>query len=303
MRFWVTGINGLVGSRLARVLLSRGHTVFGAGRGALRGQAPGADFRFQSVELASQAAVDAALDEAKPDVVLHTASMTEVDACEKNPQAAFEANVLAPTYVAQAATRVGAHLVHVSTDYVFDGDHGPYSEGDLPNPRGTYATTKHMGEQAVRVFAKDWAICRTAVVYGWPPSARPNFGSWMVGALEKREPIRLFEDQWVSPSWAGSVAEMLAEVGERKLPDVWNLCGAEVVDRVTYGRALCRVFGFDASLIQPSRMADLKLASPRPSKSGLKVDKARAQLKAQPLSLDEALRRFRAEYEQARSGT
>jgi dTDP-4-dehydrorhamnose reductase len=194
---------------------------------------------------------------------------------------------------------VGAHLVHVSTDYVFDGDHGPYDEEALPNPRGVYAITKYMGEQAARVFAPGCAIARTAVVYGWPAAGRPNFGAWLVGALEKKQPLKLFEDQFVSPSLADSVAAMLVELGERKLGGIWNTCGGEVVDRVTFGRALCEVFGFDPSGITPSKLADLKLASPRPLRSGLKVDKVRTQLSAKPLSLSESLARFHAAWKAA----
>jgi dTDP-4-dehydrorhamnose reductase len=220
--------------------------------------------------------------------------MTEVDACEKNPEQAYAANVTATASVAKGARRVGAHLVHVSTDYVFDGNDGPYDEEALPNPRGVYALTKHMGEQAARVLVPGCAIARTAVVYGWPPAGRPNFGAWLVGAFEKKQPLKLFQDQFVSPSLADSVAAMLVELGERKLGGIWNTCGGEVVDRVTFGRALCEVFGFDPSVITPSKLADLKLPSPRPLRSGLKVDKVRTQLAAKPLSLSESLTRFHA---------
>ncbi len=291
MRFVVTGSNGLVGSRACALLKQGGHEVVGLGRGARRTTHTD---RYLSLDLGLEADVLTAIESAAPDVILHTASMTEVDACEKNPEAAYAANVTAAAAVARGARRVGAHLVHVSTDYVFDGDHGPYDEQALPNPRGVYAVTKHMGEQAARIFVPGCAIARTAVVYGWPAAGRPNFGAWLVGALEKRQPLKLFEDQFVSASLADSVAAMVVELGARKLGGIWNTCGAEVVDRVTFGRALCEVFGFDASLITPTKMADLKLASPRPLRSGLKVDKARAQLEAKPLSLAESLARFHA---------
>jgi dTDP-4-dehydrorhamnose reductase len=290
MRFVVTGSNGLIGSRVCALLEQGGHEVVGLGRGARRSGAQ----RYIGVELTLEADVLTALEAAAPEVIIHTASMTEVDACERAPEQAYAANVTAAAAVARGARRVGAHLVHVSTDYVFDGDHGPYDEEALPNPRGVYALTKHMGEQAARVFAPGCAIARTAVVYGWPPAGRPNFGSWLVGALEKGQPVKLFEDQFVSPSLADSVAAMLVELGERRLGGLWHTCGGEVVNRVSFGRALCEVFGFDAGLLTPSKMADVKLPSPRPLRSGLKVDKARAQLAAKPLGLSESLARFHA---------
>jgi dTDP-4-dehydrorhamnose reductase len=291
MRFVVTGSNGLIGSRACGLLQQRGHQVVGLGRGARR---TGGDYGYVGVDLTREADVAAALEAAAPEVVIHCASMTEVDACEKDPEAAYAGNVTAAAAVARGARKAGAHLVHVSTDYVFDGEAGPYDEAAVPHPKGVYSVTKHMGEGAARVLAPGCAIARTAVVYGWPAAGRPNFGAWMVGALEKKQPLKLFEDQFVSASLADSVAAQVAELGARKLGGIWNTCGGEVVDRVSFGRALCEVFGFDASLITPTRMADMKLPSPRPLRSGLKVDKARAQLAAKPLSLAESLSRFHA---------
>jgi dTDP-4-dehydrorhamnose reductase len=291
MRVLVTGSNGLVGSRVCAQLEQAGHEVVAVGRG---GRRTGGSYRYIPVDLTLEADVLNAIESASPEVIIHPASMTEVDLCEKNPELAYAANVTATAAVARGARRVGAHLVHVSTDYVFDGDHGPYDEEALPNPRGVYATTKLMGEHAARTFVPGCAIARTAVVYGWPAAGRLNFGAWLVGALEKKQPVKLFEDQFVSPSFADSVAAMLVELGTRKLGGIWNTCGGEVVNRVTFGRALCEVFGFDSSSITPSKLADLKLASPRPLHSGLKVDKARSQLAAKPLSLSESLARFHA---------
>ncbi|NMO15004.1 SDR family oxidoreductase [Pyxidicoccus fallax] len=298
MRFLVTGSNGLVGSRACLLLQQRGHEVVGFGRGTRR---TGGDYRYVGVDLTREADVAAAIEAAAPEVILHCASVTEVDVCEKDPEAAFAGNVTAAAAVARGARKAGAHLVHVSTDYVFDGDAGPYDEAALPNPRGVYAVTKHMGEQAARTFAPGCAIARTAVVYGWPPvDGRLNFGAWLVTSMEKGQPVKLFEDQVVSPSFADNVAAMLVELGERRLGGVWNTCGGEVMDRVTFGRALCEVFGFDPKLIIPTKMAELKLASPRPLKSGLRTDKARAELSAQPLGLTESLARFHATWLAAR---
>jgi dTDP-4-dehydrorhamnose reductase len=294
MRITVTGANGLVGSRLCRWLVVEGHTVTAVARGERRTVG---DFEYLSCDLTDPDAVARALAAARPEVVVHTASMTEVDACERNPDAAWAANTLAAAHVARNARVTGAHLLHVSTDYVFDGQEGPYDEAARPNPSGAYARTKWLGEEAVRLLAGSWAIARTAVVYGYPPSQRSNFGSWLLGTLREGRTARLFVDQYVSPSLALNVAEQLAELGERRLQGVWNVAGAEVVNRMEFGEALVDVFGLDRRLLVPSKIADAGMASPRPPRSGLRVDKALGTLKARPLGLRASLEQFRAEVE------
>ena len=285
MKVLVTGARGLVGSRLAALLAARGHEVTAVGRA--------------ECDLADATAVRVLFERVRPDVVHHPASMTEVDRCEKEPERAWADNAAAAANVASASRASGAHLVHVSTDYVFDGDAGPYAEDAVPNPRGTYAQTKLAGELAVRALAgtDGWAIARTAVVYGWPPATHGNFGSWLVGQMSKGEKVRLFADQHVSPSLADNVAEMLAEIGERRLPGVWNVCGADVVDRVTFGHALCDVFGFDRGLVVPSSMKEVNLLSPRPARSGLVTKKTADALAAKPLGVRASLERFHAAWQ------
>jgi dTDP-4-dehydrorhamnose reductase len=294
MRITVTGANGLVGSRLCHLLVVEGHTVTAVARGSRRAAG---SYEYVECNLADDGETARVLAASRPEAIVHAASMTEVDACERDPEAAFAGNVTAAANVARQARALGAHLIHVSTDYVFDGQDGPYDEEARPAPIGTYARTKWLGEEAVRLLAGSWAIARTAVVYGYPPSRRPNFGSWLVDTLRKQEPVRLFEDQWVSPSLALNVAEMLGELAERRLPGIWNVAGAEVVNRMQFGVTLCEEFGLDRSLLHPVRLADAGLASPRPPRSGLKVQKALAGLRSRPLGLRASLEQFRAEVE------
>ena len=294
MRVTVTGANGLVGSRLCRLLVVEGHEVTAVARGQRRLVG---DHPYLSCDLTEAEEVEKALAAARPEVVVHAASMTEVDACERDPAAAWAANVLATANVARHARAGGAHLVHVSTDYVFDGRDGPDDEDARPNPSGVYARTKWLAEEAVRLLAASWAIARTAVVYGYPPSQRPNFGSWLLDTLRGGKTARLFVDQWVSPSLALNVADMLAELATRRLPGIWNVAGAEVVNRMQFGEALADVFALDRRLLVSTRIADAGLASPRPPRSGLKVGKALAALEARPLGLRASLEQFRAEVE------
>ena len=296
MRVVVTGANGLVGGRLTRLLATQGHEVIAWGRGAARSAMPGA--RYVSLDLVDADAVTQALRETRPDVIINPAAMTDVDGCERDPLGAWAANVEAPATLARGAREFGAHLVHVSTDYVFDGDAGPYDVDATPNPRGTYAVSKYAGELALRALLpkEAWTIARTAVVYGWPSTGKNNFGSWLLSTLGAGKPVNLFNDQWVSPSHADNVAAMLAELATRRLGGVWHTSGAEVVDRVTFGLRLCERFGFDPALIKPSSMAQVNLPSPRPARSGLVVTRTSAALTHQPLGLDASLAALHDEY-------
>jgi dTDP-4-dehydrorhamnose reductase len=294
MKAVVVGANGLVGSRLVALLHQQGHQVTSVGRGPARGK----HTQFLSIDLSEGAKLQAALAEVRPDVVFNCSAMTDVDGCEREPDKAYVANVEGVAALCRGAKAAGAHLIHVSTDYVFDGAAGPYDTDAVPNPRGVYATTKHIGEETVRALlaADQWTIARTAVVYGWPAAGNKNFGSWLVDTLGKGQTVKLFDDQWVSPSMALNVAAMLAELGSRRLSGIWHTCGADVVDRVTFGKALCARFGFDPALIQPSKMADVKLLSPRPPKSGLIVKKTQETLTAKPWNTAAALDAFFQEH-------
>lgn len=297
MRVLVTGASGLVGTRLCGLLAGRGHQVVGLDRGHAHATLKGLH-QYLSVDMGNAELFGQALRDVHAEVIINCAAMTDVDGCERDPSGAWAVNADAVATLSRVTRELDTHLVQVSTDYVFDGDHGPYEVDAIPNPRGVYSISKHAGEEAVRALCPKghWTIARTAVVYGWPSMGKNNFGSWLVEALGGGKTVKLFSDQWVSSTHASNCAEMLAELAERRLAGLWHTSGSEVVDRVTFGRQLCARFGFDASLIQPSRMADVNLPSPRPSKSGLVVTKTTETLSAKPLTNEAALARLHAEY-------
>lgn len=288
--FLITGVNGLLGNRLCAQLVADGHPVLGVSRGPARlsQSAP-----YASLELTDASAVEALVSQHRPTVIIHPAAMTDLDRCEKDPAAAWASNVTATANLARAATAVGAHLVHVSTDYIFDGAAGPYPEDASPHPIGVYAVTKHASEYAASVLAPGCTIARTAVVYGHIRGAKTNFGLWLYDTLSRGEQVRLFLDQFVTPSLADNVAQQLIELGTRRLSGVFNVCGADFVSRVEFGQVFCQVFGFDPGLLQPIRLADSGLVAHRPPRAGLTSDKARSVLHTPPLRLTESLQRFR----------
>lgn len=292
MRVAVTGANGLVGREAVTRLLARGHEVLGLGRGASRLPAGAA---WAEVDLGDGRAA-AALARFRPDAVLHAGALTDVDACEREPERAFRVNAEGTAEVARACAAAGARLVAVSTDYVFDGTAGPYGEEDRPAPLGVYARSKLAGEEAALAQAPDVAVGRVAVVYSGRPGAKATFATQVVEKLARGEPVKAFSDQLVSPTHAGNAAEMLCELLlEHRYQGVLHTAGATVLDRVTFARAVAARFGLAGEIV-PVKTADARLLAPRPLRAGLAVDRAAALLRARPLPLEAALDRFHEEW-------
>jgi dTDP-4-dehydrorhamnose reductase len=274
----------------------RGVEVLALGRGPCR-LAAGA-YGYADADLGDGRSVEAALLAFRPDAVLHCGAMTDVDACEREPERAFRVNAGGTEQVARACRALGARLVALSTDYVFDGAAGPYREEDAPSPRGAYARSKRAGEEAALAIAPDCAVARVAVVYGGPPGARATFAGQVVEKLSRGEVVRAFEDQWVSTTLASAGAarclELLLETSYR---GVLHASDATWLDRVDLARRVARAFGLDPAGIVPVKLAAAGLLVPRPPRAGLRVERAAALLRTRPLGIDEALARFRAERE------
>ena len=293
MRVAITGANGLLGGEAVAQLAGR-HEVLALGRGACR--LPAGPFSWRDADLGDGRSVEAALLEFEAEAVLHAGAATDVDGCERDPDLAWHVNVGGTEQVARACKALGARLVAVSTDYVFDGEAGPYAEDAVPNPRGAYARTKRCGEEAALLLVPRCAVARVAVVYSGRPGAKPTFATQVVEKLSRGEPVRAFVDQRVSTTLAASGAamalELLLETDHR---GVLHTSDAEVVDRVEFARRVAREFGLSGEII-PVKTADVELPAPRPLRGGLRVDRARALLRNQPLSLDDALARFHREW-------
>ncbi len=276
MRLLVTGSNGLLGTKvLERVLRDGRDQVLGASRRACANGYLG-EFPFWRLDVTDATAVGWVLKEARPDVVIHTAAMTDVDGCEREREEAQAINADGAGNMARACAERGVHLVYLSTEYVFDGTAGPYREGDPTNPLGWYARTKFEGERAVMAAEGSSAIGRTTVIYGYAPHVRANFVLWLVGELKAGRRVRVVEDQVGSPTLADNLAEMVLTLGASRATGVWNTVGGSVISRFQFARLAAEAFGLDASLIDPISSAELNQPAPRPLRAGLVMDKFRA---------------------------
>jgi dTDP-4-dehydrorhamnose reductase len=293
VRVAITGANGLLGGE-AVAQAGGAHEVLAIGRGPCR--LPPGRYAWASADLADGRSVEAALLAFRPQAVLHAGAATDVDGCERDPAGAWRTNVGGTEQVARACAALPARLVAVSTDYVFDGAAGPYGEEDLPNPRGAYARSKRCGEEAALLLCADAAVARVAVVYSGRPGAKATFATQVVEKLSRGEPVKAFSDQYVSTTLAASGAamclELLLETGYR---GVLHTSDATVIGRVAFAERVAARFGLGGQII-PVLTADVKLPAPRPLRAGLKVERAAALLRHRPLTLDQALDRFHAEW-------
>jgi len=294
----VTGANGLVGSRVAARLAQEGHAVVATGRGQRRepiADLPGIE--YLEADLARPGALRSAVERKGPRAVVHCGALTDVDACERDPAQAWAVNVSATAEIAAAARTVGARLVSLSTDYVFDGEAGrSYTEDDRTNPRGVYARTKRAAEEAALLLGGDVAVARVSLVYGGRKGSRPTFAATAADALLAGKEVKAFSDQINSPTLADNAAEMVVGLLQSGEQGIWHCSGATAVTRADFARALARILGAPEALVAAVPMASIGLAAPRPSNSSLRVDKIRRLLgSAVPLDLHAQLERFARE--------
>jgi dTDP-4-dehydrorhamnose reductase len=295
MRVVVTGSNGLLGTKLLELLLRDTDVqAFGISRRRCSNSYLG-PFPFWQVDLADPSAVERAFETVQPDVVLHTAAMTDVDGCERQPRRAWRENVEATRLVALATKRVGARMVHLSTEYVFDGTTGPYSEADSPNPLCVYGRSKLASESVVLETLPNSVIARTTVLFGYGPNTRPNFVTGLLARLRTGHKVPVVTDQVGSPTLADNLAQMLWALGrDSGAQGVYNTVGASVMDRYRFALLVANVFGFDPDLIEATDTASLCQVAPRPLKAGLRMDKFGTRYpQISVLSAQEALEELR----------
>src|SRR5262245_16556602 len=286
MRVLVIGASGQVGYALLGALRTRGHEAFGT-------HAHHPVDGLASLDVTDRASVERAVSEARPDWVLCPAGLTHVDYCEEHPAEAFAINRDGALHAARAAGRAGAGFVFYSTEYVFDGERGPYAEEDAAHPLSVYGRSKWEGERAVLAETSRAVVVRTTVVYGLDRQEK-NFVYQLIRGCRNGQGMRIPADQISSPTYNVDLARATVELCERDLRGVYHLAGDGVLGRYAFARLACEVFGLDPSRLTPVATATLGQKALRPLKGGLSIAKAREVL-ATPLRTPEAgLRAMRA---------
>jgi len=288
-RILVIGSNGLLGQKVAEQLV-RGS----AARITLASveDVPVRDLlstEYIRLDLTVRKDVREVVGTVNPDVIINCAAMTNVDACETERDMAWKINVSGVEHLVEAARGKGATIVHVSSDYVFDGKSGPYTEDDRPEPLSYYGKSKLASENALRTSGLPHFIARTMVLYGIAPGVKANFALWLIKSLNAGQTVRIVDDQIGNPTLVDDLAFGLLRAVELGKSGVYNIAGRDIVTRFEFAVRLAKFFGLDPKLIHPIKTAQLRQPAVRPLRSGLITLKAEVDLGLKPSTIEEGL--------------
>ncbi|MBL7952825.1 MAG: SDR family oxidoreductase [Flavobacteriales bacterium] len=291
MRILITGSNGLLGQKLVTALRNdQGVDLLATSRGSDRTPDPlGSHYRSMDITVAAD--VNAVFDAFDPEVVIHTAAMTNVDACELDPVECKLQNVTATANLVKASEKHGSHFIHLSTDFIFDGENGPYREEDGAAPLSIYGHSKLDAERIVmNSRLSKWAIARTIIVYGIAEGlSRGNVVLWAKSALEKGQPIKVVDDQWRMPTLAEDLADGCIRIAKRGATGIYNLSGPDGMSILELVSRVGAFFKLDTSVVSPVKSDSLGQPAKRPPKTGFILDKARRDLGYSPRSFEAGL--------------
>ncbi len=252
---------------------------------------------YYQLDITDPVAVEELVQKVKPDIIVHLAAMTNVDGCERNPELSYAANVASVSILSRAAPE--AHLIHISSDYVFDGKSGPYDESDQVNPINVYGQHKLESEFICLDHPGRSTVIRTNVVFDYIPTTQASFVKWVIDQLAEHNQIRIVNDQWNNPTWTDSLARTIYYFILNQTDGLYHFGGEDWLNRYDFALMIARVFNLDPDLIIPISTTELKQDAPRPLKSGLKTDLIRMKFGLTIDSLEECLTKIRQRLQKA----
>lgn len=288
MRILVTGSNGLLGQKLVELLLTKDDYLIATAKSTLAIDLPKGE--FHSLDITNPDEIQKVIQQSKPDAIINTAAMTQVDHCETEREKCWANNVTAVESLVKVCEKTKTHLIHVSTDFIFDGTRGPLDESEKPNPLSYYGESKLAAEVAIQKSNIDWAILRTVLVFGVTKDmSRSNIVLWVKKSLEEGNVINVVNDQWRTPTLAEDLAMGCYLAATKKIKGIYNISGDEMMTPYDIAIKTADFFGLDKSLIQQTDSTKFKQPAARPPKTGFIIDKAKRELGYKPHSFVEGL--------------
>jgi dTDP-4-dehydrorhamnose reductase len=284
----ITGANGFTGSHL-KLILSNNFSVVATGRQPDPVMNKG--LCFYQMDITSKEQVIKVFDAVKPDVVVHLAALSKPDECEQNRLKAYGINTRAVSFLLEASASCKTHFIFLSTDFVFDGEKGMYTEEDLPSPVNYYGETKFLAEQLVKQYPYDWCIIRTVLVYGSSEGTRENILTSAAKDLAKGKKLNIVNDQIRTPTHVDDLCMAIKAAIEKKAQGIFHISGKDVLTPYEMVMATAEFLNLDGSLVHPVTQESFSQPARRPLKTGFNISKAVRELGYDPVSFQEGLKK------------
>lgn len=298
-RVLVVGCNGLLGQHVARVFTTEtGESPLLSDIHPEAFAAP-ADATYIPLDITDRAAVKSTVADVHPAVVINCAAFNDVDACDVDREHAWRVNVRGVENLVEACRKIDARLIQISSDYVFDGRHGPYTERDAPSPISYYGKTKLASENVCRTGGIRFTIVRTMILYGVGERVRENFVTWVLRNLERGTPIDVVTDQIGNPTLVDDLALAILRIVERHRDGLYHVAGPDIISRYDFALLIAKAFGLSANGIHPIATSMLRQGALRPLASGLLTLKAQTELGVHLSTSIEGLQTMRLQIERA----
>lgn len=292
-RILVTGSNGLLGQKITeRILQTKQFELVATSKGENRYPVK-EGYLYAEMDILDPLNVRNVIHHYQPDAIIHTAAMTNVDTCEAQQELADRLNVEAVRTLIAVCEKNGIQLIHLSTDFIFDGADGPYDESAASSPLSHYGLTKVRAEEAIRASSCHWTIIRTILVYGIVSDmSRSNIVLWAKNALEKGQPINVVNDQWRMPTLAEDLAIACLLAVEKQAQGIYHISGKDMMSVAELVGRVADYWQLDQSVVSEISSASLNQTARRPVKTGFVLDKAIKDLGYAPHSFEEGLQLF-----------
>jgi dTDP-4-dehydrorhamnose reductase len=246
------------------------------------------------LNLQDRSAIENLLEEIQPEIVIHTAALANVDVCEKRRSLAYEINVAATSHLAKCAEELNSQFVYISTDLVFDGQIGHYTETDRPIPLNYYGETKLLGEKTVMSIMTNYLIVRMALMFGVGNGVNGCFTDWIRDGLTHKKPVRLYTDQYRTPLFVLDGVRALFELIEKPVKnEIFHLAGKERLNRYDFGKKFAKIFGYDEQWLRPVKMQDVATTAQRGSDCSLNTKKIQNLLSFQLSDINTGLQNMK----------
>ena len=275
----ITGASGQLGMSLKRIFNSKYEIISTTGNNNPTGSS-------MHLDVTNPMLFKEVMETTNPDLVINLAALTNVDLCEKNPELAYSINIGGMDNLVNAFK---GPIIHVSTDYVFDGEDGPYKEEDTTNPLNVYGLSKLESEKLLLDHSENSLVIRSNVIYDYSSKSEASFLNWVVDSLTQEKEINIVEDQWNNPTWTGSLAVVIDRAIDTQLTGLVHWGDGDLVSRFDFANKIADVFNLKKSLIKPILTSELNQTAKRPLKSGLKSDYAQNILNLEPPTIKECL--------------